>query len=144
VGTAYLPMIFGHAPAITLRRDDSTGVFSLVGTGTVLGPEPGRIIAKRVILTGYPFKVHKRTATIRYMFFNQPDIDYFKPIQLRTKNGRTGHIKESLGTHGLFKAGFDGTLDQMDTVCLSLYKRCFPKWGKRWCTEEDTKDVEMT
>jgi hypothetical protein len=38
--------------------------------GTFMNPDTTRIIAKRVILTGHPFKVHKKTATIRYMFFN--------------------------------------------------------------------------
>ncbi len=49
-------------------------------------------------------QVHKRIATIRYMFFNRDDIEYFAPIELHTKFGRTGHVKEALGTHGYFKA----------------------------------------
>lgn len=151
VGTAYMPITFGNnVPALIFKdiskvtSEDQSAVvqsdtprYQLVGTGSLLGVDPTRIIAKRIILTGHPYKVHKKTATIRYMFFNQPDVDYFKPIELRTKKGRTGHIRESLGTHGYFKAGFDGQIDMMDTVCLNLYKRCFPKWARYWTVPEE-------
>lgn len=41
--------------------------------GSFLNPDTTRVIAKRIILTGHPFKVHKKTATVRYMFFNSGD-----------------------------------------------------------------------
>jgi hypothetical protein len=36
-------------------------------------------------------------------------------------------VKESVGTHGLFKAIFSGGIKQNDKVMLVLYKRVFPK-----------------
>jgi len=132
VATTYGPVAFGKQPCVWLRETDDPQAPHLVATGTFLNPDTTRIVAKRVVLTGHPFKVHKKTATVRYMFFNADDVHYFKPIQLHTKHGRTGHIRESLGTHGYLKAHFDGPINQMDTVCMSLYKRVFPKWAQLW------------
>ncbi|KAJ7933768.1 ribosome biogenesis protein tsr1 [Mycena leptocephala] len=143
VATTYGPVAFGKQPCVWLRETDDPQAPHMVATGTFLNPDTTRIIAKRVVLTGHPFKVHKKTATVRYMFFNADDVHYFKPIQLHTKHGRTGHIRESLGTHGYLKAHFDGPINQMDTVCMSLYKRVFPRWAQLW-TETPPRASEST
>jgi len=124
----------GTSPCFPMNHTDET-VPSLVAMGSFLSPDPTRIIAKRIILTGHPFKVHKKTATIRYMFFNREDIEYFKSVELHTKFGRVGHITEPLGTKGYFKVHFDGPFQQIDTVCMSLYKRQYPKVCHLFCQD---------
>lgn len=110
---------------------------SLVGTGIVLPPNPMTIILKRIMLTGYPLKVHKKRAVIRHMFFDPDDIKYFKPVELQTKQGLRGHIKDSLGTHGLMKCVFNDFLRHDDTICMPLFKRIYPKWFSAAWTEGD-------
>ncbi|KAG8958350.1 hypothetical protein FRC03_009210 [Tulasnella sp. 419] len=142
IATFYGPMVFGKVPCFVLRENETDGQAPyLVATGTFMNPDTTRIIAKRIVLTGHPFKVHRKTATVRYMFFNPGDVMYFKPIQLHTKHGRTGHITESLGTHGYFKAHFDGVITQMDTICLNLYKRVYPRWSEVWSAPSNTAKV---
>ena len=115
------------ATSTSTSSNTSDNGLQLIGTGTVVTPDQSRVVAKRVILTGHPFKINKKVVTIRYMFFNAEDVNWFKALQLWTKRGRSGHIKESLGTHGYFKAIFDGRLNPQDTVGISLYKRVFPR-----------------
>ncbi|XP_013117052.2 pre-rRNA-processing protein TSR1 homolog [Stomoxys calcitrans] len=137
--TFYAPIQFPPAPILAFKTNpDST--LALVARGCLLSCNPDRIILKRVVLSGHPMRINRKSATIRYMFFNKEDVEYFKPVKLRTKCGRLGHIKESLGTHGHMKCYFDGQLKSYDTAFMYLFKRVYPKWTYDDCliTCEDT------
>ena len=127
VASFYAPITLTDSPAV-LFKVEGDGSVTLLSTGTLLSCDPDRIVCKRVLLSGHPYKIQKRAAVIRYLFHNREDIAYFKPVQVRTKHGRRGHIKEALGTHGHCKITFDKPIMQHDTVLLPLYKRVFPKW----------------
>ena len=127
VMTTFAPITFPPAPVLVFQ-EHSSGEVTLLATGSLLNNDPNRIVVKRTVLSGHLFKVNKRVCTVRFMFFNREDIEWFKPVELRTNNGRRGHIKNMLGTHGHMKCVFDGHVSQQDTVLLNLYKRVFPKW----------------
>ena len=109
--TVFAPIMFPPANVLVFR-EMSSGRHNLIGTGSLLSVDPDRVIIKRAVLSGHPFKVHKRSAVVRFMYFNRADINWFKPVELRTKYGRRGHIREPLGTHGHFKALFDRPISQ--------------------------------
>lgn len=136
VATFMGPVTWGAVPALFYRRSkpgekkadgEPDLPLTLIGTGTAISPSTNRVIAKRVILTGHPYHIHKRIVTIRYMFFNREDVEWFKALPLWTKRGRSGHVKEPLGTHGYFKATFDAHINPQDTIGVSLYKRVWPR-----------------
>ncbi len=143
------PLTWGSVPTLFFKRSTSSldpedllskenGSASglvLIGTGTSQPPDHSRVISKRVILTGHPYKIHKKLVTVRYMFFSSEDVNWFKALQLWTKRGRSGYIKESLGTHGYFKATFDGKINPQDSIGVSLYKRVFPRSARLWRPE---------
>lgn len=148
------PLVWGSVPCLYFKRtiatesmdavEDLANTLSapkpsleFVGTGTNLPPSTSRVVAKRVILTGHPYKIHKKLVTVRYMFFNKEDVQYFRALQLWTKRGRSGFMKEPLGTHGYFKATFDGRINPMDAVAVSLYKRVWPRHAVPYRPDRD-------
>jgi pre-rRNA-processing protein TSR1 len=126
VASIYAPITFLPCPLLLFKELDN-GETILVATGTLMSVDPDRIILKKVILTGIPIRVRKRMAVVKHMLYDPLDVRWFKPAELVTKCGLRGHIKETVGTHGLFKALFSGPVAQNDTVLLVLYKRIFPK-----------------
>jgi len=127
VASMYAPIMFAPAPVLAFR-ENALEKFDLVAKGSLMSLDTNRIVVKRVVLSGMPFKINKRSTTVRYMFFNREDIEFYKPIELRTKYGKRGHIKQTLGTHGHMKCTFNGQLKSEDTILMHLFKRVFPKW----------------
>jgi pre-rRNA-processing protein TSR1 len=125
----YAPVIFPPCRLLMfVHSSEMGGSPELAAVGSVTGVDPKRLVIKRSMLTGYPFKTHKSKAVVRFMFFNPPDVRWFKPVELSTKKGLRGHILDSVGTHGYMKCRFNDTVKQDDTVCMNLYKRVYPKW----------------
>lgn len=125
VGTIYAPIHYPPGPVLLFSTAGE-----LLSVGSILaGADPKRIILQRSTLTGASYKVHKRSAVVRWMFDNPADVAWFKPVELTTRSGRRGNIRESVGTHGHFKALFDKPLLSNEPVALHLYRRVFPIWG---------------
>jgi pre-rRNA-processing protein TSR1 len=117
------PLTWGSVPVLYFERVVPTDPeefplpsLHLIATGTSLAPSTNRVVTKRILLTGHPYKIHKKLVTVRYMFFNSEDVAWFKALQLWTKRGRSGFIRESLGTHGYFKVRDSPAYGDMDIV----------------------------
>ncbi|PRQ16479.1 putative ribosome biogenesis protein BMS1/TSR1 [Rosa chinensis] len=129
MASIYAPITFPALPLIAFKSSKGEATAPTVAAvGSLRSIDPDRIILKKIILTGYPQRVSKKKAAVRYMFHNPEDVRWFKPVEVWTKCGRRGRIKEPVGTHGAMKCILNGTLQQNDTICMSLYKRAYPKW----------------
>ena len=130
VASVYGPITYGPAPVIGFKEVYTpTGIRAeLAVTGSVRSANPDRIILKRVILSAVPFRTHKHKAVARHMFHDANDIRWFRPLELWTKYGLRGKILEPVGTHGRMKCIFNSVVHQHDTICVTLYKRIYPKF----------------
>jgi pre-rRNA-processing protein TSR1 len=146
VASCYGPATYTPCPFLLFREkvnvlsgggDDSSTTMQLVGHGVIGSVDVDRIVLKRVILTGYPARVHKRTAIIKHMFQKPEDVMWFKPAPLVTKLGLEGHIVCPVGDHGLFRVHFGRPVKGHDTICLHLYKRVYPKFAEVAAGEQD-------
>ena len=76
--TMFGPVTYSPCPVLVFREVESEEgdgkKRELLAHGTMLGADADRIVLKRIILTGYPTRVHKRHATVKYMFYNPEDV----------------------------------------------------------------------
>ena len=121
------PVSYTPCPVLVFREQKGKPK-ELCAIGSMMGADADRTVVKRIILTGYPVRVHKRHATVKYMFYNPEDVKWFKPAGLTTKHGLQGNIVASVGEHGTMKCLFNAPISQADTVICALYKRVYPKY----------------
>lgn len=135
IASVIAPIAYPPMPILLFQAGASANSVSLFASGSLESVNPNRICLKRISFIGYPFKIHRRTATVRFMFFNPADVNWFRPVELVSSHQhRRGHIKESLGTHGYMKCIFDKQIQQNEQIAMHLYKRIFPKWNTRICS----------
>ncbi|KAG9441138.1 hypothetical protein H6P81_016992 [Aristolochia fimbriata] len=89
------------ASASILPDDDYIDEFGhqFAAFGSLKSVDPDRIMLKKIILTGYPQRVSKLKATVQFMFHNPDNVRWYKPVEVWTKCGRRGRVKEPVGTH---------------------------------------------
>jgi len=68
-GSVFGPVCYSPCPVLCFSKKGS-----LAAVGSVLGADADRIVIKRIILTGFPTRVHKRHATVKYMFYTPEDV----------------------------------------------------------------------
>lgn len=71
------PVTYAPCPVLVFRKKGNDNA-EFVALGSMLGADADRIVVKRIILTGYPTRVHKRHATVKYMFYNPEDVKVSK------------------------------------------------------------------
>ncbi|RHW71134.1 pre-rrna-processing protein tsr1 like protein [Trypanosoma brucei equiperdum] len=120
------PILLFEVPSLEEQNEDNS--LHLACFGGALPPNPDLLVLKRAVLTGRVATIHKKQIVVKYMFFNDEDVQWFQSVDLRTRLGRRGKIIKAVGTRGLFKASLNDQVMQHDLVCMDLYKRVFPKW----------------
>jgi pre-rRNA-processing protein TSR1 len=104
-------------------------ICELVASGSVMSVDPDRVIVKKIILSGVPVKVKNRYAVVKQMFYFPEDVKVLVCVLCCILSGRLRWC-----FFGCAVVQASGGVDEVwshwkDTVCMSLYKRVFPKWG---------------
>ena len=73
--TFYAPLSYRPCPLLLFKpRTSMSDDLTLVGIGSLTKAGTDDIILKKVVLTGTPFKVRRKLATVRHMFLDPKDI----------------------------------------------------------------------
>ncbi|EOY15232.1 Pre-rRNA-processing protein TSR1 isoform 2 [Theobroma cacao] len=80
IASIYAPISFPPLPLIVLKGAGGASTPTVAAVGSLRSIDPDRIVLKKIILTGYPQRVSKLKATVRYMFHNPEDVRWFKSL----------------------------------------------------------------
>jgi pre-rRNA-processing protein TSR1 len=103
----------------------SEGLNTLKAIRLLNGKTQDRIFFESKSLKGKPIKICKSYVVVEGMFFNKDQVEYFRNIQVASKNDISGFIKKPLGTKGLFKAYFSQQVKHGEFITMTLYKRIY-------------------
>lgn len=103
----------------------SEGLNTLRAVRLLNGKSQDRIFFESVYLKGKPIKICKSYVVVKGMFHNKEQVEYFRNIQVASKNDISGFIKKPLGTKGLFKAYFSQQVKHGEYITMTLYKRTY-------------------
>lgn len=92
----------GHDSVMMTPRpqDEAVRHLQLAAVGGLIDVNPDRVVLKRVVLSGYPYKVHKRRATVRWMFFNPEVCALVTPARRRSAHLTPGLFCAMRRTYG--------------------------------------------
>lgn len=130
IATAICPIVCAPCKVLCFTENSlkSDSVDIVAATGVAMPPNPLKVILKRIILTAYPLKCHKKKCVARYMFFDPKDIKYFRPVEIYTR-------------HGL-KVSIYSTHTNSSLISLSLLSVLGPYQGISWHTRPDEVRVQ--
>lgn len=107
--TFYGPVSFPNTGfcAFNSLTPESKG-FRVSATGVILDIDHSVKIAKKLKLTGVPYKIFKNTAFIKDMFTTALEVSKFEGANVRTVSGIRGQVKRALPKpDGAFRATFE-------------------------------------
>ena len=78
IASVFAPITFMPCPLLIFKRiiEGGNNKIVLVATGNLASIDPDRIVLKKIILTGIPVRVRKKSAVIKHMFYNPQVFEY--------------------------------------------------------------------
>jgi len=122
-GTFYGPLVAPNTGFCAVQSfSNKNPGFRIAATGVVLSVDESTEIVKKLKLTGFPYKIFKKTAFIKDMFNSALEIAKFEGAAIRTVSGIRGQIKRALSKpEGHFRATFEDKILMSDIVFLRAW-----------------------